>query len=84
MVVPPQVYRAWSEAGYTAEIFCGDCLGAPWAFENNLGQRPSPQGRGAKGVPVDARLGTGLGEPPFSRGQALPGYSPDYNADEAV
>ena len=23
-------------------------------------------------------------EPPFSRGQALPGYSPDFNADEAI
>ena len=25
-----------------------------------------------------------LVNPPFSRGQALPGYSPDFNADEAV
>ena len=24
------------------------------------------------------------GEPPFSRGQALPGYSPDFNAGEAI
>ena len=26
VVVPPQVYWYWSEAGYTPEIFCGDCL----------------------------------------------------------
>ena len=28
--------------------------------------------------------GAEAGEPPFSRGQALPGYSPDFNADEAI
>ena len=32
----------------------------------------------------DARTVAADGEPPFSRGQALPGYSPDCNADEAV
>ena len=26
VVVPPTVYRYWSAAGYTPEIFCGDCL----------------------------------------------------------
>ena len=30
------------------------------------------------------RPGAEDGEPPFSRGQALPGYSPDFNADEAI
>ena len=29
-------------------------------------------------------LGAAAGEPPFSRAQALPGYSPDFNADEAI
>ena len=28
--------------------------------------------------------GAAAGEPPFSRGQALPGYSPDFNGDEAI
>ena len=36
------------------------------------------------GVLVDAQPGAVVGEPPFSRGQALPGYSPDFNADEAI
>ena len=31
-----------------------------------------------------ARSEPAAGEPPFSRGQALPGYSPDFNADEAI
>ena len=40
--------------------------------------------RGGAGVPADAGSGAEAGEPPFSRGQALPGYSPDFNADEAI
>ena len=31
-----------------------------------------------------ARSEPAAGEPPFTRGQALPGYSPDFNADEAI
>ena len=45
----------------------------------------APAHRGeAVGVPANAGPGSSAGEPPFSRGQALPGYSPDFNADEAV
>ena len=50
-------------------------------------QRPLDKprkGGGDAGVPAYAWLGYEAGEPPFSRGQALPGYSPDFNADEAV
>ena len=36
------------------------------------------------GNTANAGPGSSAGEPPFSRGQALPGYSPDFNADEAV
>ena len=28
--------------------------------------------------------GVAAGDPPSTRGQALPGYSPDFNADEAI
>ena len=52
--------------------------------ERDLGQCPGPPWRGGAGVPEDAWPGAAAGEPPFSRGQALPGYSPDFNADEAV
>ena len=38
----------------------------------------------AKGRDPPRSCGAEAGEPPFSRGQALPGYSPDFNADEAV
>ena len=41
---------------------------------------PAHRGR----VSADAPTGAAAGEPPFSRGQALPGYSPDFNADEAI
>ena len=34
--------------------------------------------------PLTPGLGLRLVNPPFSRGQALPGYSPDFNADEAI
>ena len=57
---------------------------ASWAFEGDLGQRTSTPGRGGLGAPADARPGTTAGDPPFSRGHALPGYSPDFNGDEAV
>ena len=33
---------------------------------------------------ADRWTGSEAGEPPFSRGQALPGYSPDFKANEAV
>ena len=54
------------------------------AAEGHLGQCSGAWGRGGAGVPADAGSGVAAGEPPFSRGQALPGYSPDFNADEAV
>ena len=38
----------------------------------------------ANGRDPPRSCGAEAGEPPFSRGQALPGYSPDFNADEAV
>ena len=52
--------------------------------EGDLGQRAGAPWRGGSGVPSDAGPGTEADEPPFSRGQALPGYSPDFNPDEAV
>ena len=57
---------------------------ALWAIECDLGQRAGASWGGGAGVPADARAGAAAGEPPFSRGQALPGYSPDFNADEAI
>ena len=45
---------------------------------------PAHRGEAVRGVPQDAWTGTEAGEPPFSRGQALPGYSPDFNVDEAI
>ena len=45
---------------------------------------PAHRGETGAGVPADAGSGVATGEPPFSRGQALPGYSPAFNADEAV
>ena len=59
----------------------GDAL---WAIERDLGQRAGAPWRGVEGVPADAMPGAAAGEPPFSRGQALPGYSPDFNGDEAI
>ena len=53
------------------------------AAEGDLGQRAGPPRGGGAGVSSDARTASAAGEPPFSRGQALPGYSPDFNADEA-
>ena len=46
--------------------------------------RQAQEWRGDAGVPQDAWAGVEVGEPPFSRGQALPGYSPDFNGDEAI
>ena len=46
--------------------------------------RKAQEWRGGAGLLADTGLGTAAGEPPFSRGQALPGYSPDFNADEAI
>ena len=54
------------------------------AVERDLGQRTGAPRRGGAGVSPDAGPGPAADEPPFSRGQALPGYSPDFNADEAV
>ena len=54
------------------------------AAQPDLGQRAGPPGRGGEGVPADAGSEPAADEPPFSRGQALPGYSPDFNADEAI
>ena len=44
----------------------------------------SAPGPGDAVIPGDPWPEPEAGEPPFSRGQALPGYSPDFNADEAV
>ena len=52
--------------------------------DGDLGQCASAPGRGGAGVSEDTRSAPGVGEPPFSRGQALPGYSPDINGDEAI
>ena len=54
------------------------------AADRHLGQRASPPRRVDARIPTDTGFETEAGEPPFSRGQALPGYSPDFNADEAV
>ena len=54
------------------------------AIERDLVQRAGAPGRGRQGVPADAWADAAAGEPPFSRGQALPDCSPDFNADEAV
>ena len=56
----------------------------PRAPEGDLGQRSSPSRGGVAGIPTDARPGVAVSEPPFSRGQVLPGYSPDFNGDEAI
>ena len=40
--------------------------------------------RGVERVPADAGSGVAAGDPPFSRGQALPGYRPDFNGDEVI
>ena len=54
------------------------------AAEGDLGQRAGAPRRGAVGVPGGTGPRHTTGEPPFSRGQTLAGYSPDFNADEAV
>ena len=54
------------------------------AAQRDLGQRTGAPWGGGAGIPADAGPGPTADEPPFSRGQALPGYSPDFNADEAV
>ena len=46
--------------------------------------RQAREGRGGEIVPEDAWAEPAAVEPPFSRGQALAGYSPDFNADEAI
>ena len=45
---------------------------------------PAHRGEAGARVPQDAWPGAEAAEPPFPRGQALPGYSPDFNADEAI
>ena len=54
------------------------------AAQGDPGQCPGPPRRGAAGVPRDVRTWVELGEPPFTRGRALPGYSRDFNAGEAI
>ena len=46
--------------------------------------RQAQEWRGGAGMAGPARSEPAAGEPPFSRWQALPGYSPDFNADEAI
>ena len=57
---------------------------APEAAERDLGQRAGTPWRSYAGVPEDTWSGAATGPPPVSRGKALPGYSPDFNADEAI
>ena len=77
-------------AGRQQQLWNLGCLlgaterGAHRAVDRDLGQCAGAPWRGGAGVLADTGLGTAAGEPPFSRGQALPGYSPDFNADEAV
>ena len=54
------------------------------ASQRDLGQCAGASGSGDAIIPGDPWPEPANGEPPFSRGQALPGYSPDFNADEAV
>ena len=54
------------------------------AAQGDPGQCPGPSRRGAAGVPRDVRTWVELGEPPFTRGPALPGHSPDFNAGEVI
>ena len=56
----------------------------PGGATGHLGQCSGPSRRGGAGVPRDAWTGAPAVEPPFSRGQALPGSGPDFNADEAI
>ena len=48
------------------------------AARRDLGQRTGAPWGGGAGIPADAGPGPTADEPPFSRGRALPGYSPDF------
>ena len=48
------------------------------------GNAPAHRGEAMREYLRTPGLGMRLVNPPFSRGQALPGYSPDLNADEAI
>ena len=50
----------------------------------NLIWNNAPAHRGEAVVPSGTWPVAVAGEPPFSRGQALPEYSPDFNADDAI
>ena len=54
------------------------------AAQRDLGQCAGAPGSGDTIIPGDPWPEPAAGEPPFSRGQALPGYSPDFNAGEAI
>ena len=54
------------------------------AVERDLGRRAGPSWGGGAGVPAYAWPVHEAGEPPFSRRQALPGYSPEFNSGEAI
>ena len=49
-----------------------------------LGKRAGAPGRGRQGISADAWAGAAVGEPPVFTGAGSAGYSPDFNADEAV
>ena len=68
----------------TSAVFLRQLREARRAAERDLGQRSGAPPRSGAGVPSDAGPGPAADEPPFSRGQALPSYSPDFNADEAI
>ena len=46
--------------------------------------RPTQEWRGVEGVPSDAMLGAAAGEPPSTRGQALPGHRARQGSGEGV
>ena len=65
--------------------FLGTVAGeARRTVQRNLGQCAGAPGSGDAVIPGEPGPELAAGEPPFPRGQALPGYSPDFNSDEAV
>ena len=61
---------------HTRKVARGNTVKYHWRVLQLLPEMDHP---GCAGLQVEV-----LGEPPFSRGQALPGYSSDFNADEAI
>ena len=57
---------------------------ALWAINVMWDNAPAHRGEAVREYLRTPGLGLRLVQPPFSRGQALPGYSPDFNGDEAI